>query len=38
MAKKYLLPWNWLRGHVAVEAMLSRLEVQERTLDRLWRF
>ncbi len=39
MAKKYLLPWNWLRGHVAVEAMISRLEAalpfKERTLDRL---
>jgi len=39
MAKKYLLPWNWLRGHVAVEAMISRLEAafpfKERTLDHL---
>ncbi len=39
MAKKYLLPWNWFRGHVAVEAMISRLEAafpfKERTLDHL---
>ena len=26
MAKKYLLPWNWFRGQVAVESMISRFE------------
>ena len=26
MAKKYLLPWNWFRGHVAIESMVSRFE------------
>ena len=39
MAKKYLLPWNWLRRHVAVEAMISRLEAafpfKERIPDHL---